>query len=183
MWNDLVKECESCTKCDLHENRKQVVIERGNRNANIMFIGEGPGAVEDEQGIAFVGQSGKLLNLVLDGLGLSEDNYYLCNVIKCRPIGNATPLKYQALSCLTYLERQIELVKPEVIVLLGGIAHKYLMRSDLGITKVRGSWLTYKNINVMPTFHPAAILHDERKKVDMWKDIRNAIEKISIANI
>ena len=173
-WNDIEKQCKNCTKCNLSQTRKNVVIERGNRNADILFVGEGPGANEDEQGIAFVGQSGKILDLALGSLGISENDIYICNIIKCRPPNNQNPTKEQAYACLPYLESQIELVKPKVIVLLGSIALKYLIDQKLAITKMRGSWLEYKNIKVMPTYHPAALLHDESKKIFMWKDIKKA---------
>lgn len=176
-WQKLENECLNCTKCELHETRLNVVIERGNRNADIMFIGEAPGATEDREGKAFVGKAGKLLDMALRGLGISEDDLYICNILKCRPPDNANPTKSQADECIGYLQRQIELVSPKTIVLLGGQALKYLLDSETGITKARGIWTEYMNIPVMPTYHPAALLRDESKRLSMWKDIKEAWKK------
>ena len=142
-----------------------------------MFIGEAPGATEDREGKAFVGKAGKLLDMALRGLGISEDDLYICNILKCRPPDNANPTKSQADECIGYLQRQIELVSPKTIVLLGGQALKYLLDSEAGITKARGIWTEYMNIPVMPTYHPAALLRDESKRLSMWKDIKEAWKK------
>ncbi len=173
-WEILENECKNCTKCELHKSRLNVVIDRGNRNAGLMFIGEAPGATEDRVGKAFVGNAGKMLDLALTGLGIAEDDIYICNILKCRPPNNINPTKEQALMCMGYLMKQIELVKPDVIVLLGGVALKHLIDSSLGITRSRGSWTEFNEIPVMPTYHPAALLRDDSKKMDMWKDIKEA---------
>lgn len=173
-WQKLENECMNCTSCELHKTRNSVVMERGNRNADIMFIGEAPGATEDKLGKAFVGKAGQLLDKALKGLGIPESGLYICNILKCRPPGNANPTKEQADLCIGYLHKQIELVKPKVIILLGGQALKYLIGTETGITKSRGIWTEYMNIQVMPTFHPAALLRDESKRIYMWKDIKTA---------
>ncbi|MBN2852193.1 MAG: uracil-DNA glycosylase [Clostridia bacterium] len=173
-WDLLEKECYECVKCKLHQTRKNVVIERGNREADLMLIGEAPGANEDELGKPFVGQAGKLLDMALYSMGIYEKDVYICNIVKCRPPNNQNPTEEEAASCISYLERQISLVNPKVIVLLGSVALKYLIRSELSITKARGTWLAYNKIDVMPTFHPAALLRDESKKTMMWKDIKKA---------
>lgn len=173
-WEKLENECLNCKKCELHKTRKNVVIERGSREADLMFIGEAPGAMEDKLGKAFVGRAGKLLDLAFGGLGITDEDIYICNILKCRPPENANPTTSQAEQCIGYLNRQIELVKPKAIVLLGGQALKFLLDTESGITKSRGSWTEYINIPVMPTFHPAALLRDNNKKIYMWKDIREA---------
>lgn len=177
-WEKLENECNNCTKCGLHKSRQNVVIERGSRNAALMFIGEAPGATEDRMGKAFVGQAGKLLDMALAGLGISEDDIYICNILKCRPPNNIDPTREQADMCIGYLNKQIELVSPKAIILLGGVALRHLMDVKAGITRSRGIWTEYNNIPVMPTFHPAALLRDENKRMDMWKDIKEAWEKI-----
>ncbi len=175
-WEILDQECKNCTKCPLHETRRNVVMGRGNRKADLMFIGEAPGADEDRLGEAFVGRAGKLLDLVFSGLGITDGDIYITNILKCRPPGNANPTREQADLCMGYLKRQIDLVNPKAIVLLGGIALKYLIDSNAGITRSRGNWMQYADIPVMPTFHPAALLRDDNKKIFMWKDIRKAWE-------
>lgn len=173
-WETLENECKNCIKCELHKSRQNVVIDRGNRSANLMFIGEAPGANEDRLGKAFVGQAGKLLDLVFKGLGINEEDIYICNILKCRPPGNENPTDEQANHCMPYLTKQIELVKPKVIVLLGGQAFKHLIVGSGGITRSRGNWTELNNIPVMPTYHPAALLRDKSKKIDMWSDIKEA---------
>lgn len=178
-WEALENDCGSCKKCELHKTRQNVVLERGNRKAPLMLIGEAPGATEDREGRAFVGKAGKLLDVALSGLGLSEDDIYICNVLKCRPPNNINPTKEQADICFPYLNKQIELVKPKAIVLLGGVALKFLIESSDGITRARGNWTEFQDIPVMPTYHPAALLRDETKKIDMWRDIKQAWKRIN----
>ena len=173
-WETLENECRKCKKCELHKSRQNVVIERGSRKAALMFIGEAPGATEDKLGKAFVGRAGKLLDLALTGLGISEDDVYICNILKCRPPGNANPTDEQARQCMPYLMRQIEFINPKVITLLGGQALKHLIDGATGITRARGNWTEFNDIPVMPTYHPAALLRDGSKKLDMWKDIKEA---------
>lgn len=173
-WEALENECKNCTKCDLHKSRQNVVIERGSRKASLMFIGEAPGANEDRLGKAFVGNAGKLLDLAFKGLGISDEDIYICNILKCRPPGNANPTDEQAKQCMPYLEKQIALLNPKAIVLLGGQALKHLIDGSSGITRARGNWTELNGIPVMPTYHPAALLRDASKKLDMWKDIKDA---------
>ncbi|MBN2558672.1 MAG: uracil-DNA glycosylase [Clostridia bacterium] len=177
-WETLENECANCSKCELHKSRMNVVFERGNRNARLMFIGEAPGATEDRVGKAFVGKAGKLLDLALAGLGIGEDEIYICNILKCRPPNNVNPTREQAEMCMGYLKKQIELVSPKAIVLLGGVALKFLLDSESGITRARGSWTEYNDIPVMPAYHPAALLRDGTKRIDMWRDIKQAWTRI-----
>ena len=171
-WEELEQVCKNCTKCKLCNGRKNVVIGTGNKEAKIMFIGEGPGADEDIQGIPFVGKAGQLMNKALQGLGLNREDIYIANVVKCRPPQNRNPEKEEADSCKEYLETQINLVKPEIIVLLGSISLKNVLGDEYGITQSRGKWFEKDGIKILPTFHPAALLRDESKKIDFWQDLK-----------
>lgn len=171
-WEELEDACKNCTKCELCKNRNNVVIGTGNKNAKIMFIGEGPGADEDREGIPFVGKAGKLMDKAFEGIGITRDDVYIANVVKCRPPNNRNPENEEAKSCKEYLDSQINLVKPEIIVLLGSVALKNILGDDYGITASRGKWFEKNDIKILPTFHPAALLRDETKKIDFWKDLK-----------
>ena len=171
-WEDLEENAKKCMKCKLCNNRKNVVIGTGDKNAKIMFIGEGPGADEDEQGIPFVGRAGQLMNKALEGLGIKREEIYIANVVKCRPPQNRNPEKEEADACKEYLETQINLVKPEIIVLLGSVALKNVLGEEYGITQSRGKWFEKNGIKILPTFHPAALLRDETKKFFFWQDLK-----------
>jgi uracil-DNA glycosylase family 4 len=149
----------SCTRCPLAAGRTQVVFGVGDPSADLMFVGEGPGREEDLQGEPFVGRSGQLLDRVVsEELGLTRDRFYIANVVKCRPPGNRDPLPAEIASCRPYLEQQIELIKPKVVVTLGNFATKLLLDTTEGITKVRGKTYPFMGGVLVPTFHPAAIL-------------------------
>lgn len=177
-WEELENSCKNCNKCKLAAGRTNVVIGTGNRNADIMFIGEGPGADEDAQGIPFVGKAGKLMNMAFAGLGIKREEVYIANVVKCRPPNNRNPEKDEADSCMGYLKTQIELIKPKVIVLLGNVALKNILGEEYGITKARGTWIEKDGIKYMPTFHPAALLRDETKKIFFWQDLKLAKQEL-----
>ena len=147
-------------------------MEYGNSNSDLMFIGEGPGADEDEQGIPFVGRAGKLMNQAFKGIGINRDEVYIANIVKCRPPNNRNPEKDEANACLDYLRNQVLVIKPKIIVLLGSVALKNILGDNYGITKSRGKWILKKDILYMPTFHPAALLRDEAKKLDFWEDLK-----------
>lgn len=172
---------KNCTKCALCSNRINTVFGVGNQNADIMFIGEGPGADEDVEGEPFVGKAGKLMNQAFIGLGISREEIYIANIVKCRPPNNRTPLKEEAIACLDYLRNQVMIIKPKVIVLLGNTALKNILGDEYGITTSRGKWIEKKGIKYMPTFHPAALLRDETKKVDFWKDLE-LVKKLADEN-
>ncbi len=161
-----------CNKCSLCRNRTNVVFGTGNKNADVMFIGEGPGADEDREGIPFVGKAGKLMNQAFLGIGISREEVYIGNVVKCRPPHNRTPLKEEANACLDYLRNQVIIIKPKIIVLLGNTALKNILGEEYGITASRGKWIEKKGIKYLPTFHPAALLRDESKKIDFWNDLK-----------
>lgn len=180
-WDNFVRECSSCTRCALHENRKNVVIGRGNmKSAPILFIGEGPGEQEDIQGKAFVGRAGKLLDLVLEAQEISQDEYYIANIVKCRPPNNRAPSKDEIESCLPWLRHQVKVLNPSIIVCLGSVASKVIIDPDAMITKIRGIWIDNKSdkFSIMPTFHPAAIFRDSRKKEDLYLDIKKVRDRL-----
>ena len=174
-WEELENACLSCKKCKLCQNRNNVVIGTGNKNAKIMFIGEGPGADEDRLGEPFVGKAGKLMNKAFEGVGIKREEVYIANIVKCRPPGNRNPEAEEAKACLDYLRSQVMLVKPEKIVLLGSVALKCILGNEYGITSCRGKWIEKNGIKYMPTFHPAALLRDESKKIYFWKDLKEVI--------
>lgn len=171
-WEELENECYKCKKCKLCNNRHNVVIGTGNKNAKVMFIGEGPGADEDIQGIPFVGKAGKLMDKALEGVGIKREEIYIANIVKCRPPNNRNPEYEEADICREYLDSQIKLVNPKIIVLLGSVALKNILGKEYGITASRGKWFEKDGIKYMPTFHPAALLRDEVKKIDFWKDLK-----------
>lgn len=176
-WEELEEVVKQCRKCRLCETRKNVVFGVGNREADIMFIGEGPGADEDAQGEPFVGKAGKLMNMAFDILGIKREEVYIANIVKCRPPNNRNPQDDEAENCLDYLRNQVILVKPKIIVLLGSVALKNVLGKEYGITASRGKWLERKGILYMPTWHPAALLRDENKKIDFIKDLKQVIKR------
>lgn len=172
--DDVVRKC---SKCDLCKQRTQTVFGVGNENADIMFIGEGPGGDEDKQGEPFVGKAGKLMNQAFLGLGIKREEVYIANIVKCRPPNNRTPLKQEADSCLDYLRNQVMIIKPKIIVLMGNTALKNILGEEYGITSSRGKWIEKKGIKYMATFHPAALLRDESKKIDFWNDLKLVVKE------
>jgi len=176
-WEQLEEGIANCKKCKLCDNRTNIVLGSGNRNADIMFIGEGPGADEDREGIPFVGKAGKLMNQALIGLGINREELYIANIVKCRPPGNRNPEEDEAVACMDYLRSQVMLVKPKIIVLLGSVALKNILGQEYGITASRGKWTQKKGIMYLPTWHPAALLRDEAKKIDFWNDLKAIKEK------
>ena len=177
-WEDLEKSIIGCKKCKLCNNRTNIVFGYGNKNADVMFIGEGPGADEDIQGIPFVGKAGKLMDMAFEGLGINRSKVYIANIVKCRPPQNRVPEQDEADSCLNYLRNQVILVKPKIIVLLGSTALKNILGRELSITACRGKWIEKKGIHYMPTWHPAALLRDENKKIEFWRDLKQVVEKV-----
>lgn len=176
-WEELENSILNCNKCKLCSGRRNIVFGCGNKKANIMLIGEGPGADEDMQGIPFVGKAGILMNKAFEGLGFNRDNLYIANIVKCRPPQNRVPEDDEAEACLNYLRNQVLLVKPKIIVLLGSTALKNILGKEYGITASMGKWIEKKGILYMPTWHPAALLRDETKKIEFWKDLKLVIEK------
>ena len=177
-WDSLEEVVSKCKKCRLCQNRNNVVFGDGNKTAKLMFIGEGPGADEDIQGRPFVGKAGKLMNMAFETVGIDRKTVYITNIVKCRPPSNRNPENDEAKSCLDYLRNQVILIKPEIIVLLGSVALKNILGQEYGITVSRGKWIQKKGILYMPTWHPAALLRDETKKIDFIKDLKEVVEKM-----
>ena len=173
-WEDLEKSILECKKCRLCTNRTNIVFGQGNKKARLMFIGEGPGADEDKQGIPFVGKTGQLMNNAFQALEINREDVYIANIVKCRPPSNRVPEDDEAQTCLNYLRNQVILIKPKIIVLLGSTALKNILGKEYGITAVRGNWMEKNGIKYMPTWHPAALLRDENKKIEFWQDLKEA---------
>jgi uracil-DNA glycosylase family 4 len=167
----------SCVACRLHEGRTRSVWARGNAEAIVAFVGEGPGYNEDQQGLPFVGPAGQLLDKMILAMGLTESEHYVCNVVKCRPPENRTPLPDEAAACSTYLTEQLDLVGPRVIVALGRCAAENLGCAEPG-RSWRGTWGSYRGVPVMPTYHPAYLLRSPEMKRPVWEDLQRVLEKL-----
>ena len=173
-WNDFVKQCESCQACPLGATRTNVVIYRGSVVAPIMFVGEGPGATEDEQGLPFVGQAGRLLQLLLDAQGFSTENYHIANVVKCRPPENRVPTEQEAAACKKLLGTQILICKPKIIVLLGKTAYTlFTGDKNAKMTQIRGAFIEKNGYFIMTTYHPAYALRNPANKMPIYEDMSN----------
>lgn len=174
VWNALQDAVRGCTRCGLHATRRQTVFGVGHPRAQWMFIGEAPGADEDAQGEPFVGRAGQLLNAMLFAIGLKREDVYIANVLKCRPPGNRDPQPEEAAQCEPYLIRQIELIKPRLIVALGRHAAHSLLKTDLPLARLRGQTLSYQGIPLVVTYHPAYLLRTLTDKRKAWDDLCRA---------
>ena len=177
-WEILEGACKSCKKCRLWEMRTNVVIGKGNKNADIMFVGEAPGQQEDLQGIPFVGASGKLLDEMVKSVGLNMKDIYVANIVKCRPPGNRDPHEDEQSSCMNYLRYQFLLIKPKIVVCLGRIAATAIIEPTFKITKQRGQWIEKKGIWFTATYHPSAILRYEENKQPSLEDLKAVKNKL-----
>jgi uracil-DNA glycosylase family 4 len=177
-WDNFVKACLNCRACELAKTRTRVVIGRGsNKSARVVLIGEGPGEQEDLTGQAFVGRAGKLLDNLLCALMFEPEDYYICNIVKCRPPQNREPFKEEVAKCLPWLRYQVKHIKPDIIVCLGAVALKYIVGDDARITKIRGNWIDRPGyFRIMPTYHPAAVLRDPAKKEELFLDMKKVRE-------
>lgn len=178
-WEDLVENCVNCQKCPLHETRTNVVVGVGNKNAKVLFIGEGPGENEDLQGEPFVGRGGKLLDKMLEAVDLNRNkNIYIANIVKCRPPKNRDPKPEEQEMCIDWLRNQVKLISPKIIVCLGRISAARIIKSDIKITKEHGQFFEKNGILMMPMLHPAAVLRDPRRKPDAFNDFLILRDKI-----
>jgi uracil-DNA glycosylase len=177
--DEMKKLLAQCTRCRLSQGRRQVVFGVGNPMAKLMIIGEAPGADEDRQGEPFVGRAGQLLTLMIKALGLQRSDVYIANILKCRPPDNRDPEGEEAACCMPFLRRQIELVNPAVIVLVGRIAARFLLGNTAPISTYRGRWLSWQGRNVIATFHPAYLLRNPIAKAQAWVDLKNVKAKLS----
>lgn len=169
-----------CTRCRLHKGRTNLVFGVGNVNAELMFVGEGPGADEDAQGEPFVGRAGQLLNNMIGAMGLRRQDVYIANVVKCRPPGNRTPDKDECDTCMPFLLRQIDVIQPKVIVALGAVAAKNLLALNDSMANLRGRWYEFKNARLRVTYHPAFLLRDPRQKKEAWKDLQEVMKYLGL---
>ena len=177
----LQAEVAKCSKCqDLAQHRKQTVFGNGNPDADIVFIGEAPGADEDEQGVPFVGQAGELLNDILTKSNLHREDVYICNILRCRPPGNRNPMPDEAAYCRPFLDRTLEIIQPKFICCLGTIAAKNLLASEKTIGALRGQVWEYNGIKVVCTYHPAYLLRNPSAKKDTWEDIKLLMQTMGI---
>lgn len=174
---ELYKTCQECTKCGLSNNRNHVVFGEGSLKAKIMFVGEGPGHDEDVQGRPFVGRAGQLLTKMIEAIELKREDVYIANVVKCRPPNNRVPYPEEAMECLDYLRNQVAIIRPKIIVCLGATAGKYLIDSNMRITKDRGIWVEKGKFLMIATYHPAALLRDPDKKREAWDDFKKIRDK------
>lgn len=175
---DLENEIGDCHRCKLSKGRKNIVFGEGSAEADIMFIGEGPGRDEDIQARPFVGDAGKLLTNLILKLGLNREDVYIANIVKCRPPNNRNPEEEEIKTCFPFVERQIAIINPKVIVCLGKISAQTLLRSKVTISKLRGNFFSYNEIPVMPTFHPAYLLRNPKEKWLTWEDMQKVLEKL-----
>jgi uracil-DNA glycosylase family 4 len=170
-----------CTRCRLHkQGRKQIVFGVGNPEAELMFIGEAPGADEDEQGEPFVGRAGQLLNNMIKAMGLQRQEVYIANIIKCRPPGNRTPERDECETCSPFLMRQIATIRPKVIVALGAVAAKTLLAINSPMSDLRGRWYDFRGTKLAVTYHPAFLLRDPRQKKEAWKDLQMVMKELGL---
>ncbi len=174
----ITKRIAGCKRCSLCQERTNTVPGQGSQSPEIAFVGEGPGADEDAQGLAFVGRAGKLLTKMIQAMGLTREEVWIGNIVKCRPPGNRAPLPDEMEECLPYLKEQLALLQPKVIVCLGATAVKGLLETKIGITKLRGNWMSFEGIDVMPTFHPAYLLRNPPTKKEAWEDLQEVLRHL-----
>lgn len=177
-WEALKRECAGCRRCELGRTRKNLVFGVGNENADIMLIGEGPGEQEDLQGVPFVGPAGQLLDVMLKIIDLDRTKVYIANIVKCRPPRNRDPLPDEQAACIGWLQRQIDLVRPRIIVFLGRIAAQAFIKSDFRITREHGQWFDVMGRPAMAIYHPSALLRDPSKRPETFVDLKHLQQEI-----
>ena len=177
-WDQLGCDIAACQNCPLCKGITNKVPGQGNPHASLMLIGEGPGADEDAQGLAFVGKAGQLLTKMLAAIDLKREDVYICNIVKCRPPQNRAPLPEEAQACLPFLRAQYALVRPRVVLLLGATACRWILGEEIRVTRDRGKWVEKKGVFFMPTYHPAALLRDPAKKKEAWIDLQAVRDKL-----
>lgn len=174
----LVNQIGDCQRCKLCKTRNKIVFGSGSPNAQLVFVGEAPGADEDEQGLPFVGRAGQLLTKMIEAMGLTRDQVYICNVIKCRPPDNRNPEADEINSCEPFLKKQLSIIRPKVIVALGRYASQSLLKIEVTMGEIRGKWTQYESIDLMPTYHPAYLLRSPSKKKEAWEDLQKVMERL-----
>lgn len=169
-----------CTRCKLHKTRRNIVFADGNPKAQLVFVGEGPGADEDAQGLPFVGRAGKLLTQMIEAMGLKRQDVYICNVVKCRPPENRLPERDEIAACSPFLFRQLDTIAPKVIVCLGACAAQTLLETNRGISQFRGQWMDFRGSKLMATYHPAYLLRNPSAKSEVWKDLQKVMAVLGL---
>ena len=169
-----------CSRCKLHRSRTNIVFGVGSARADLVFVGEGPGGEEDRQGEPFVGKAGQLLTKMIGAMGLSREDVYICNVVKCRPPNNRDPQADEVAACEPFLKQQLATLSPKVIVTLGRYATQTLLQQDTPMGQLRGTWASYEGIPVMPTFHPAYLLRSPLKKREVWVDLQEVMARLGL---
>jgi len=169
-----------CTRCKLHQRRTKIVFGVGNPHAELVFVGEGPGHDEDIQGLPFVGRAGQLLNQMIQAMGLSRDQVYIANVVKCRPPENRTPEKDEIATCLPFLFRQLTEINPKVVVCLGSVASQALLNTNKSISHFRGQWFDFRGAKLMATYHPAYLLRNPHAKPEVWADLKKVMALLGL---
>jgi DNA polymerase len=180
LLKDLYRETANCQACPLAMTRKNVVFGDGNPKARLVFVGEAPGADEDEQGLPFVGRAGQLLTKIINAMGLERRDVYICNILKCRPPGNRNPLPEEIRLCEPFLKKQLQLIAPQMICALGSFAAKTLLRTETPITVLRGRFHSYEGIPLMPTYHPAYLLRNPSAKKQVWEDVQLIMRQMNL---
>lgn len=175
---EIRNELGDCKRCRLCEGRRSIVFGSGNPRAELVFVGEAPGAEEDAQGVPFVGAAGQLLTKMIEAMGYRRDDVYICNVIKCRPPDNRNPAPDEVAACEPFLQQQLASLQPRVIVALGKFASQTLLRETTAITRLRGQWRTYQGVPLMPTYHPAYLLRSPAEKKNAWADLQQVMAKL-----
>jgi DNA polymerase len=170
-----------CTRCKLCRSRQHIVFGDGNEKAELVFVGEGPGHDEDVQGLPFVGRAGKLLTQMIEAMGLERRDVYICNVLKCRPPENRTPERDEVAACSPFLVRQIEAIRPKVIVCLGGVAAQTLLNTNRSISHFRGEWLEFRGTPLLATYHPAYLLRNPNAKGEVWRDLQKVMAVLGLS--
>jgi uracil-DNA glycosylase family 4 len=179
--DEVRRELGDCRRCKLCNGRTQIVFGSGSPRAELVFVGEAPGADEDQQGVPFVGAAGQLLTKMIEAMKFTRDTVYICNVVKCRPPGNRNPMPEELAACEPFLKAQLAALQPKVIVALGKFAAQTLLRDTTAITRLRGQWRSYEGIALMPTFHPAYLLRSPDEKKKAWMDLQEVMKKLGKA--
>jgi DNA polymerase len=169
-----------CTRCKLHKTRNKIVFGDGSAKAQLVFVGEGPGADEDAQGLPFVGRAGKLLTQMIEAMGLRRNDVYICNVVKCRPPGNRQPEPDEVQKCSPFLFRQLDVLQPKVIVCLGATAAQTLLQTNRSISHFRGQWMDFRGYKMLATYHPAYLLRNPAAKGEVWKDLQKVMAELGL---
>jgi DNA polymerase len=173
-------EMGECTRCPLHRGRQHLVFGEGNPDADLVFVGEGPGRDEDLQGRPFVGRAGRLLTQIIEAMGLKRDDVYICNIVKCRPPNNRVPQRQEVETCSPFLFRQLQALRPRYVCTLGSVATQTVLGVQTPISRLRGKFIEHRGLMILPTFHPAYLLRNPEKKREVWQDMQLVMEKLGL---